>query len=207
MTLVALSGAYGAGGSRIGPALAERLEVPFLDRAIPAAVAEALAVPFDDAEAHDEQISGSWLERMLASFTGHDTAPMPAPSARTTAADFRAATQAVLLRQAATGRGVILGRAATIVLQRHASVLRARLNGPAARRIEQAMRLEAIDEPTARERQRQLDHAHATYAKHFYGVNIEDPSLYHLVLDSTTIDIDTCVDILVAAAHSLRDNR
>ena len=35
MTLVAISASFGAGGSRIGPALAERLGVPFLDRAIP----------------------------------------------------------------------------------------------------------------------------------------------------------------------------
>jgi cytidylate kinase len=205
--LVALSGSYGAGGSRIGPALAERLDVPFLDRAIPAAVAETLAVPFDDAEARDEQLGGGWLERMLASFSGQDTAPAPAPSARTTAADFRAATEAVLLRQTATGRGVILGRAATIVLRHHPGVLRARLDGPPARRIQQAMRLEAIDQRTAHERQRQLDRAHATYAKHFYGVNIADVSLYHLVLDSTTIPIDTCVDILLAAARSVRHSQ
>ena len=35
MSLVALSASYGAGGSVIGPALAERLDVPFIDRAIP----------------------------------------------------------------------------------------------------------------------------------------------------------------------------
>ena len=58
MTLVALSGAYGAGGSRIGRMLADRLGVPFLDRAIPAAVAEELAVPLDDAQAHDERLGG-----------------------------------------------------------------------------------------------------------------------------------------------------
>jgi hypothetical protein len=63
--LVALSAAYGAGGSRIGPALAERLGVPFVDRAIPGAVAERLSVPLDDAAAHDEQTSTSWIERML----------------------------------------------------------------------------------------------------------------------------------------------
>ena len=40
--LIALSAAYGAGGSIIGPALADRLGVPFLDRAIPLAVADRL---------------------------------------------------------------------------------------------------------------------------------------------------------------------
>ena len=75
ITLVTISGAYGAGGSRVGPELAQRLDVPFLDRAIPAAVAERLAVPFDDAEAHDDQLSDSWLERMLRGFIGQYLTP------------------------------------------------------------------------------------------------------------------------------------
>jgi shikimate kinase len=39
MHVVTLSAGYGAGGSVIGPAVAERLGVPFLDRALPAGVA------------------------------------------------------------------------------------------------------------------------------------------------------------------------
>ena len=40
--LVTISASYGAGGSRIGPALAQRLGVEFLDRAIPTRVADRL---------------------------------------------------------------------------------------------------------------------------------------------------------------------
>ena len=203
-TLVTISGSYGAGGSRIGPALAERLGVPFLDRAIPAAVAEQLAVPFDDAEAHDEQLSANWLERMLRGFIGQDIAtPSGTPAALATATDFRQATEEVLARQAATGRGVILGRGAAILLRHDERVLRVRLDGPPKRRIRQAMELEGIDEPTARERQRRQDRAHHTYTHHFYGVDIGDPSLYHVTLDSTAIALDACVEMLEAAARSI----
>ncbi len=203
-SLVTISGSYGAGGSRIGPALAERLDVPFLDRAIPAAVAEELAVPFDDAEAHDEQLSASWLERMLRGFIGQDiAAPAGTPAAPATAADFRDATEEVLLRQAQSGRAVILGRAAAVVLRDDPRVLRVRLDGPPERRVRQAMALEGIDEATARERQRRQDRAHATYTRHFYGVDIGDPSLYHVMLDSTLIAIDVCVEVLERAARSV----
>ena len=54
MTLVTLSAPYGAGGSQVGPEVAERLDVPFVDRAIPTAVAERLAVPLRDAVDRDE---------------------------------------------------------------------------------------------------------------------------------------------------------
>ena len=88
MTLVALSASYGAGGSVIGSALAEPLGVPFIDRAIPLAVADHLHVPYDDAAAHDEQVSTGWLERLLSGFVGGDVAAPPlsrrTPSPRTT---------------------------------------------------------------------------------------------------------------------------
>ena len=44
MSLVTLSATYGAGGSEVGPELAKRLGVPFVDRLIPSEVAARLAV-------------------------------------------------------------------------------------------------------------------------------------------------------------------
>lgn len=203
ITLVTISGAYGAGGSRVGPELAQRLDVPFLDRAIPAAVAERLAVPFDDAEAHDDQLSDSWLERMLRGFIGQNLTPQAwTPGQGESGEQFRRATEEVLLATAASGRGVILGRAAAIVLREQPRVLRVRLDGPRERRVRQAMELEGLDEATARDRLRRQDRAHATYARHFYGVNTHDPALYHLMLDSTVVPLEVCVELIATAARA-----
>ena len=104
MTLVALSASYGAGGSVIGSALAEPLGVPFIDRAIPLAVADHLHVPYDDAAAHDEQVSTGWLGRLLSGFVGGDVAaPVPHPADTVSADDFRRAAEEVLLAQAEMG--------------------------------------------------------------------------------------------------------
>jgi hypothetical protein len=129
MTLIAISAAYGAGGSRVGPAVAERLGVPFVDRAIPMAVAERLDVPLDDVEAHDDQAgAGSRLERMLRGYIGVDAGtPTPLPADTVSSEDFHRATEDVISRQAATGEGVILGRGAAIVLASDPRVLRVRL--------------------------------------------------------------------------------
>jgi hypothetical protein len=87
-------------------------------------------------------MAGSRLERMLRGFIGGDTgAPTPLPADDVLCSDdFRRATEEVLLQQAATGAGVILGRAAAIVLREDPRVLRVRLDGPAKARVEQAMR-------------------------------------------------------------------
>ena len=207
MTLVAISGAYGAGGSRIARLLAERLGVPFVDRAIPAAVAEALAVPLGDAAAHDEQSAVSWLERMLTGFRGFDTsAPAPPLPERVTAEDFRRATEEVLRRQARTGEGVILGRGGVFVLRDHPLVLRARLTGPPERRTEQAAQLEQIDLESAERRRRQLDRAHDAYAKRFYDGDLDDVSLYHVVIDSTAIPIEASAALLERASRALESS-
>src|SRR6185437_5456398 len=205
MTLVALSASYGAGGSVIGPALAERLDVPFIDRAIPLAVADHLRVPYDDAAAHDEQVSTGWLQRVLSGFVGSDTgAPAPLPPEMFSSEDFRRATEEVLLQQATAGEGVILGRGSVVVLREDRRTLRVRLDGPAARRTEQAMRLDSgLDRKGAERALRQFDRAHAAYLQQFYGVDIRDSTLYHLALDSTCIDLDACVEIIARAARAL----
>src|SRR5919204_518972 len=52
MPVVTISASYGAGGSQVGPRVAERLGVSFDDPAIPVVVAERLAVPHRNALRH-----------------------------------------------------------------------------------------------------------------------------------------------------------
>ena len=202
MTLVAISASFGAGGSRVGPALAERLGVPFLDRAIPLRVAAQLDVEPEVAAARDGQPGSGRMEQLLRGFIGSDTGvPVPVPPESFTSEDFRQATEEVLRQQAATGEGVILGRAAVVVLREDARVLRVRLDGPQERRIEQAMAMAPeLDRRAAERAARQTDRTHADYARHLYGVDICDPMLYHLVVDSTELSVEACVELLAAAA-------
>lgn len=204
--LVTMSASYGAAGSRIGPALAQRLGVPFIDRAIPLAVAEELDVPIGEAAAYDGQLgTGSWLDRILRGFIGTDaSAPSPLPADAVSSEDFQRTTEQLLLQEAQNGDGVILGRGGAAVLREDPRVLRVRLDGPAQARIQQALQLGVADRETAERALHKTDRAHAEYMRRFYGVEIDDPSLYHLMLDSTRFDIDTCVDILARAAQALK---
>jgi cytidylate kinase len=202
--LIALSAAYGAGGSIIGPALARRLEVPFVDRAIPLAVADRLEVSYDDAAAHDEKVGAGWLERVLTAFGGGDTGvPTPLPGEALSADDFRRATEEVLRQQVATGEGVILGRGAVVLLREHPGALRVRLDGPVDRRASQASAIQRLDPDAAKRACAQFDRTHEAYFRQFYGVQIQDAALYHVVLDSTSIEFDACVDMIVRAAEAL----
>ena len=66
MGVVTVSAAYGAAGAEVSRAVAERLGLPFHDRAIAAQVAGRLGVPVSEAEANDETVvRGLW--RLVAS--------------------------------------------------------------------------------------------------------------------------------------------
>jgi cytidylate kinase len=192
MALITLSASYGTGGGRIGPDLASLLDVPFLDRAIPTAVADHLPVSPDEVLAHDESPGGllARIRSSLALSPEHDEDY------------FRLETERVLREQAATGNAVVLGRAAAVVLRDDQRALHVRLDGPVDARIAQAMRLEHIDLAEAERRLKQNDKAREGYVRHFYGVNAREARLYHLVIDSTALPPDVCVELIAVAARA-----
>ena len=203
MTVVTISAAYGAGGSAIGPAVAEQLGVPFVDRAIPVAVAERLDVSEREALERDEAI-GSWFSRALLAFGQMGpvlgTGPEPLPVAG--ADEFCTACEQVLREHAAGAGAVILGRAGALVLADHPRALHVRLTGPLDARIEQAMRLGETDRATAERLAEQTDKAREAYVQHFYRADARDPAHYHLVLNSTALPLPACAVLIVAAARA-----
>lgn len=205
MTLITLSAPYGAGGSQVGPEVARRLGVEFVDRAIPTKVAERLSVPLDDAVERDES-AGSTLTRMTV-WLGQVSQAFGAPGAIDVDAvedeDFRRATEEVLREHARTeGGAVILGRAGAIVLRDEPRALHVRLDGPEQARVRQGMALEGADRATAERHIAETDKARRAYVNHFYRCDPRAGSLYHLVLDSTVLDLDVCTELIVLAARA-----
>jgi cytidylate kinase len=204
MGTVTIAATYGAGGSVVAPAVAERLNLPLIDRAIPIALAESLAHEGELAE--DEVRDTGRVARYLAqavSLSGlYVGVPVP-PEAR--GADDRIAqTEEVLRRAANAGGAVVLGRAGVFVLRNRADVLQVRLDGRPEARMRQAMEHEHLDEETAERMLRDNDRARAAYIHTFYpGERWEDPLNYHLVLDSTALPLEVCVNLIVSAAAGL----
>jgi hypothetical protein len=197
---VTISAAFGAGGSRVGPAVADRLGVELLDRAVPTRVAERLAVPLDDALAHDESL-GDAIGRLASSFALlPELAGAMAQAGVLAGEDYRRETERIIVEHAAGG-AVVLGRAGAIILRDHPDALHVRLDGPRERRVEQAMRLGGLEHEDADRLRRDSDRAREAYVRHFYGADARDPSLYHLVIDSTALSLGTVADLIVAAAR------
>ncbi len=193
-----ISASYGAGGSWVGPEVAERLGCRFIDRAIPVQVAERLAVPVELAHVHDEAAAPP-LTRLLAHLPNTSGMVVPEPTTDV----FCRETQRLLVDAADSGDVVVLGRAAALVLRDRPGAFHVRIDGPEEARVLQAMRVEEIDEDEARRRQRSSDRARIHYVKHFYHTDPRDPRHYHLVLDSTAVPLLTCVELIVTAARAV----
>ena len=97
---------------------------------------------------------------------------------------FRDQTERVLHQVAETDGGVILGRAAAIVLRDHPGALHVRLDGPLEGRVQRAVGLEGVDEEQARKLAAETDRAREAYVKHFYKCDPSAACHYHLVLET-----------------------
>jgi chloramphenicol 3-O-phosphotransferase len=198
---VTISASYGALGHKIAHALAERLDLPFLDRAIPAAAAHDLAKSPDMAESLDEHVPRRW-ERIAIGFANVATpmGPDPLPTEMIqTPERFRSANELALREFADSTGGVILGRAAMAVLAERSDVLCVRLDGPVEARVAQVV-AHGVDEEVARRRQREVDRARDAYARVLFNARQDDPTLYHLTVDSTVLSVHACLDIIMRAA-------
>ena len=203
--MVTLAALYGAGGSVVGPQVAARLGVPFLDRVIPEAVAREAGLSDRAVEEIDETPRGT-TTRLMATLGRVATAGGSEGSVDRLDLQERRLRSHIedFLADAAASGGVALGRGGMVVLREVPWALHVYLGGPADARIEQAMRIDRVDREQAERRQKLEDRARVEYVQRAYGVDGTDSALYHLVLDSTALDLDTCVELVVAASHARR---
>jgi cytidylate kinase len=201
--LITVSAAYGAGGSEVAPALADRLGVPFLQRVTTSEGHVAEPGPCFEQLSLDE-VKATPVHRLLA----HFTQAMPAgptqspPSTHHQDYQLRCHGEAgINSLLAADSGGVILGRAAAVVLGKDRG-FHVRLDGPAERRVVQGAAVEGITEEHARERLRSADKARTAYVRRLYRRDPADVSLYHLVIDSTAMPLDTVVELILTAARA-----
>lgn len=207
MAVVTISASYGAGGSEIGPRVARKLGVRFIDRAIPVAVARELGISVEEAEA----VAQNAPSRLWALFAGMATTPdgmavFGTQSQRANERELIEQTERQIREVAACGNCVLLGRAAAVVLADHPGALHVRLDGAPEGRIQAAMHQHSIDHDTAAALQRENDKIRSGYVKHFYRADSAKPDQYHLVLDTVRLGWTRAEHLIVEAARLLEQS-
>jgi hypothetical protein len=199
--VLTISATYGAGGSLVAPAAAARLQLPFFDRLLhgpDTRRAEALMERLSDEERR--HAPPGRLAATLAHLSAGLGIPVPDERDLNPREVLRRSVTASISNIVASGGGVILGRGGAVVLAGQPFAFHVRLDGPPERRLRQGMEIEGADEQAARAHQADADRAWSQFVQRVLDRDPADGRLYHLVLDSTVVPLDTCAEVVAAAA-------
>jgi cytidylate kinase len=205
--LVTVSASYGSGGSVVAPALAGRLGVPFLGRATSkSGEIEGREPCFERMVPEESDLTPA--HRLLASFTqampaGPTQSPQPS---RHHDHSLRRQCEEGIRRMADADAGVILGRAAAVVLGKERG-FHVRLDGPPDLRLLQGAEVEGVSRDEAREHMAVADWARTAYVRRLYRADPADPRYYHLLIDSTAIPLDAVTEVILRALSSFPATR
>lgn len=200
--VLTVSATYGAGGSVVAPALAHRLGLPLVDRLVSPDLAHG-AVTSGEAlsEAEEKATPGNRFFSYLARAAPFGATIVPPLVDVDDDEVVRRRAEAPIADLRNGGGGVVLGRAAAVVLGDAPATYHVRLDGPPDRRAEKAAIIEGIPLERARERLAETDRARAAYVRRLYHTDPSDRSLYHLVVDTTVMDLADVVDLVLVAAR------
>jgi cytidylate kinase len=106
------------------------------------------------------------------------------------------------VKEAALEGGVIVGRNGAFILTGWPGALHVRLDGPLEQRIARAAQDSGIDMERAAKRQKREDQVRADMSIELYGWDPREVDRYDLVVNTGTMDLDTCADIIVQAARA-----
>ncbi len=110
-------------------------------------------------------------------------------------------TADTILRLAEIGNVVVVGRAGNVITNRLASAFHVRLVGSVPRRIKHLQDYLHMDPEEAAEYLRVTDTARKRYVDKYYGRDIDDPLLYHLVVNTDRVTYGETARLIIGALH------
>jgi cytidylate kinase len=100
------------------------------------------------------------------------------------------------------GDVLLVGRGAQVLLRNHPGALHFQIVAPLAYRTRVVMERFGLDRRAAQVRVRANDRARFDYVRRYHDVEWLDPTLYHLVINTGRVSIDTAADLIIAAQQA-----
>lgn len=201
-SVITISRQYGSGGRFVGRKLAEKLGIPFYDNELISIAAKESGYAeslFANAEKNTTYSLLYSLSMFGTSTGGMYGLPL---------SDKVFLIQSDIIKQIADkGPCVIVGRCADYVLREREDVIHFFLHSDIESRIARSMKYYGLEEKKAKEAIEKTDKKRAAYYNYYTGERWGDIKNYHLSLNTDSVGIDGCVDILekyVTAKNSLK---
>ena len=108
-----------------------------------------------------------------------------------------------VLKLADLGNVILIGRGSVVITAKLPHVLRVRLVAPLEKRIEYACQFYHLTETEARKFCLSQDRGRERYLKTYFNADINDPLLYHLVINTGQVSYDATAKLIGDAVWSL----
>jgi len=200
--VVTVSREYGSGGGLIAEILANRLGWKLVDKALVSEVARRLQIDAETAARFDESVD-PWFHRLVKGLWqgGYEGV---ATAVDTTIIDSEAMAKvgAEIIREAASlGECVIVGRGSQCILRDHNNVFRVRVFAPRRERI-QRLRERTGPNADVERVMDEMERRRAAYISRFFGADVYNYRLYHMII-SSTVGLETVANTIICAAGLL----
>ncbi|GAK56276.1 putative cytidylate kinase, putative [Candidatus Vecturithrix granuli] len=212
MTVITISRQFGSGGTEIATQVCKELGYQYFEKRLMDRIAADMGLVEQEVIdfSEDKYQAKGILERLFKSKS--NMMEVGAWAQSTTGAWTKVSQKIgeqesvvfvnnLILAASKKGNVVIVGRGGQAVLKDTPGVLHVRLIAPLDNRIQRVQAREHLTEEEARKMVEKRDHAIADYLKRFHNIEVSDPTLYHLVLNSGKWDVETIVKIIVNAAR------
>ena len=234
MAVITLSGLAGGGARVLGPMVAQKTGADYVDRLILASVAREVGATVEALHQREERPPtrgerfSRVLQRILArsAATGAGGDPYFGPGIPTFLTEeyedviqptitrgheledekYFDAIRSVIRALAAQGNVVIVGRGANVILRDVSSVLRVGVVARLEDRVRVIIAREHLDEEQALRTIEARDQARGLHFSQAFGLDVPDsPELYHLVINTSDVDLDYAADMIIEADTALQD--
>lgn len=196
--IITISREFGSGGRTVGRLVADKLGIPFYDKELVENIALESGFAPKFVEENGEHSPG----RSILSYA---FAPQGVPGVMNglSTADFLWNNQCgVILQLAEKGPCVIVGRNADYVLKDREDCLHTFIHASMEFRADRIVRLYGESEKSPEARLQEKDKRRRVNYQHYTGRNWGTAQNYDICLDTSTLGIEQCADIIVSLVQN-----
>lgn len=195
--IITIAREYGSGGLTLGRLLSERLGVDLYDHAIIDETAQRLGYTSEFVRENEQNISNGKLWELI--FTDKSIPMSMNPSQD----DAIFVSESRIIRALAAKKPcVIIGRCANWVLRGDRKAFRVFVTSNEADAVERVMEKDNLSANDARRRIEQVNTGRSNHYLQYTGHHWTDARDYDLVLNTSTLSIDACAEIIEKAIKS-----
>lgn len=202
--VVTINRELGSGGRAIGQKLAERLGVPFYDKAVIQALQEKFDLNTDEIERLKAKKSNWWTDFQQMLVPAFETSrvasnyglPGTVPDSLLTSEMYHTETQ-ILKSIAEEGSCVIAGRSAFYIFRHHPNHLNILILASLDYRVAHLMKRKGIDRETALDIIQKVDKGREQYINKYTGTSRYDARNYQLVISMDGHTEEQVLDLIL----------